>query len=119
MLILEGHSPAEHPLMLTEFGGIALRADAGTWGYSTCRTPEEFVRAYAQLLEVVRNLALLAGFCYTQFADTYQEANGLLYADRTPKIPMQQIAAATGGRAAPREGGLEQLQAAIETSEGR
>ena len=31
---------------------------------------------------------LLAGFCYTQFADTYQEANGLLYADRTPKIPL-------------------------------
>ena len=31
---------------------------------------------------------LLAGFCYTQFADTYQEANGLLYADRTPKFPL-------------------------------
>ena len=67
----------------------------------------------------LRNLPLLAGFCYTQFADTYQEANGLLYADRTPKIPMVQIAAATGGRAAPREGGLEQLQAATEISEGR
>ncbi len=42
-------------------------------------------------------LALLAGFCYTQFADTYQEANGLLYADRTPKVPLALIAAATSG----------------------
>ena len=32
--------------------------------------------------------ALFSGFCYTQFADTFQEANGLLYADRTPKIPL-------------------------------
>ena len=29
---------------------------------------------------------MFSGFCYTQFADTFQEANGLLYADRTPKI---------------------------------
>ena len=28
-------------------------------------------------------------------ADTYQEANGLLYADRTPKFPLEAIAAAT------------------------
>ena len=119
LLILDGHSPAEQPLMLTEFGGIALRATAGTWGYSTCRTPEELARAYTELLEVIRSLALLAGFCYTQFADTYQEANGLLYADRTPKIPMRQIADATGGRAAPRDAGLEQLQAATEISDGR
>ena len=39
-----------------------------------------------------------AGFCYTQFADTYQEANGLLHADRTPKIPIEEIAVATRGR---------------------
>jgi hypothetical protein len=60
---------------------------------------------------MVRNLGLLAGFCYTQFADTYQEANGLLYADRTPKFPMAKIAAATSGPAEPR-GGLEQLELA-------
>ena len=42
---------------------------------------------------------LLAGFCYTQFADTYQEANGLLYPDRTPKFPIEEIARAVrGGR---------------------
>jgi hypothetical protein len=33
-------------------------------------------------------LALLAEFSYTQFADTYHAANGLQYADRTPKLPL-------------------------------
>jgi hypothetical protein len=46
----------------------------------------------------VHSIGLLSGFCYTQFADTYQEANGLLYADRRPKIPLQRLAAATRGR---------------------
>jgi hypothetical protein len=45
----------------------------------------------------VRSLELFAGFCYTQFADTYQEANGLLEADRTPKIPLESIAEAVMG----------------------
>ena len=51
---------------------------------------------------MVRALPLLAGFCYTQFADTYQEANGLLHADRTPKFPLEQIARATRAPAGPR-----------------
>jgi hypothetical protein len=38
---------------------------------------------------------MFSGFCYTQFADTFQEANGLLCADRTPKLPLDMIAAAT------------------------
>ena len=45
-------------------------------------------------------LGVFAGFCYTQFADTYQEANGLLFADRTPKFPIEDIYAATTGHPA-------------------
>ena len=113
LLVLDGHPHADLPIMLTEFGGIALaRGDGSTWGYSTSRSPEEFGRQYERLLAVVRDLGLLSGFCYTQFTDTYQEANGLLYADRTPKIPIRQIAAATGGPGAARAGGLDQIQTA-------
>jgi len=86
------------PIVLTEFGGIALRDDDGrTWGYSVCRTPEELLERYTALMEAVRPLPSLAGFCYTQFTDTFQEANGLLYANRTPKIPLEQAALATSG----------------------
>jgi beta-galactosidase/beta-glucuronidase len=96
--LLIGQKHKGQPIMLTEFGGIAFSADPDrTWGYSRTRTPEEFAERYRRLLEVVRSAPLLAGFCYTQFTDTYQEANGLLYADRTPKFPLDAIALATRG----------------------
>ncbi len=84
--------------MLTEFGGIAYHKDTKhTWGYRRAGTAKEFAAQYASLLAAVRSLPLFAGFCYTQFTDTYQEANGLLYMDRTPKIPINRIAKSTGG----------------------
>jgi beta-galactosidase/beta-glucuronidase len=110
LLVLEGQKYTDQPLMLTEFGGIAFSRDRQrTWGYARANTSEEFARRYRELLDVVRELQVFSGFCYTQFSDTYQEANGLLYADRTPKIPLDQIAAATSGRLAVRSDGLEQL----------
>jgi beta-galactosidase/beta-glucuronidase len=97
---LEGHEHAGQPIVLTEFGGIAYAPPEqrdGTWGYSLAETPAALDRAYSQLLRAVRSLPLLAGFCYTQFADTYLETNGLLYADRTPKFPLERIAELTQG----------------------
>lgn len=98
LLILDDHAHAGRPIMLTEFGGIAYSADTSrTWGYTRCQTSEEFAEEYTALLTAVRNSPSLSGFCYTQFADTYQEANGLLYADRTPKFDIRAIALATRG----------------------
>jgi beta-galactosidase/beta-glucuronidase len=98
MLVVGGSAHLEHPVVLSEFGGIACSADLdATWGYRRCADGAELLTLYEQLLAVVRSRDMLAGFCYTQFADTYQEANGLLYADRTPKAPLEQIAAATRG----------------------
>lgn len=109
LLTLEGHPHAGQPIMLTEFGGIAFSGDPSkTWGYSRSSSPEQFAEQYRKLLDTVRSLSALAGFCYTQFADTYQESNGLLYADRTPKFPLEQIMRATYGPQTPRD---EQVQA--------
>jgi hypothetical protein len=66
----------------------------GTWGYSAARTADEFAASFERLLAVVVHTPLFSGFCYTQFCDTFQEANGLLFADRTPKIPLERIAKA-------------------------
>jgi len=90
-LVLEGHSRREHPIVLSEFGGIALSSDGGAWGYTRAENVEAFKVSLLKLLKTVRKLEALSGFCYTQFADTFQEANGLLYADRTPKLPLQVI----------------------------
>jgi hypothetical protein len=102
-LVLEGHHPGEHPLVLSEFGGIAVAdQQKAFWAYSHCETVDGFAVRFAELLAAVRSLELLAGFCYTQFADTYQEANGLLRSDRSPKVPLEVIAKAlTGSRSEP------------------
>jgi hypothetical protein len=109
MLVLgDGPHHPDHPVVLTEFGGIAFSAADGTWGYSRAATAEAFADRYARLLAIVRALPVLSGFCYTQFADTYQEANGLLFADRTPKIPLEEIARATRGPTTAQEHEREQ-----------
>ena len=121
LLVLEANDHRDQPVMLTEFGGIAAAANTeSTWGYSRADGPGELAERYAALLAVINDLQLFAGFCYTQFADTYQEANGLLYADRTPKFPLEEMAAATrGDRLRPQPGtsgvvGLQRRQEPVD-----
>jgi beta-galactosidase/beta-glucuronidase len=108
LLVLDDTGHGGRPIMLSEFGGIACSEDTRhTWGYTRARTPEAFAEQYTRLMEVVRSLSIMTGFCYTQFSDTYQEANGLLYADRTPKFPLEAMAAATRGPGGAREREIE------------
>ena len=100
ILTLDGYPHRGQPIVLTEFGGIAYaKPNAGdgeeVWGYSQAFSDEEYFHSYRDLLHVVNETSMFSGFCYTQFADTFQEANGLLFADRTPKLPLDKIAAAT------------------------
>ena len=99
-LVIEGHTEHSNlPVMLTEFGGMAYHPDpTRTWGYSRCETVDDLRARYSALLDTVNRVPLFAGFCYTQFTDTYQETSGLLYADRTPKFSLEEIASATIGR---------------------
>jgi hypothetical protein len=102
ILTLDGHPHRGQPVMLTEFGGIAFDtrprkpSDVGgetseIWGYSVAEAGDEFARKFHDLIEAVTYTALFSGYCYTQFADTFQEANGLLTEHRVPKIPIEQI----------------------------
>ena len=110
ILTLDGYPHEGQPVMLTEFGGIAFdttgrvaahmpqlgdEAPAKSWGYDVVDSAEEFARRYEQLLDTVIDLDFFSGFCYTQFADTFQEANGLLNADRSPKFDIARVKAAT------------------------
>ncbi|MCW2548801.1 MAG: uncharacterized protein JWN96_3261 [Mycobacterium sp.] len=98
ILTLDGFPHRGQPIVLTEFGGIAYDPKVSafrTWGYSRAHTAESFIALYRSMLAVVNNTLMFSGFCYTQFADTFQESNGLLCADRTPKVPLDQIYAAT------------------------
>jgi hypothetical protein len=78
------------PVLLTEFGGISMTDEDESWGYATV-TPEHYAGLLRELFDAVRSSADLAGFCYTQFLDTGQETNGLVYADGRPKLPVDVI----------------------------
>jgi beta-galactosidase/beta-glucuronidase len=106
LLTLDGYPHRGQPICLTEFGGIAFidPQEARThdvWGYQSCANIEEFEALTCALIEVARTTGMFSGFCYTQFCDTFQEANGLLNEDRTPKIPTARIAAAVCGEPPP------------------
>jgi hypothetical protein len=96
-LVLDENAPPR-PVVLSEFGGVGLSTAPGTWGYHWAETPEDLSRQYRSFLAAVHATPDLAGFCYTQFADTYQEANGLLWANRTPKFSVEEMAQSTEGR---------------------
>jgi hypothetical protein len=100
ILTLDGYPHRGQPIMLTEFGGVSLLPNDTdnsdkSWGYSSATDVEQFAARYQALLRAVSEITLFSGFCYTQFADTFQETNGLLTADRVPKFPLDVIAGAT------------------------
>lgn len=100
LLTIEGYPHKGQPVMLTEFGGIAIKkkeAPSRHWGYTWSDDWNDLAQRYRALLRVVNQIELFAGFCYTQLTDTFQEANGLLTADRRPKVPLEEIRAATRG----------------------
>jgi len=86
-------------VMLTEFGGISYAGAEGTWGYTTVRDDAEYEKVLRRLFDAVRDCPDVVGFCYTQLLDTLQETNGLLTADRTPKLPIATIRAIVTGEA--------------------
>lgn len=80
------------PVMVTEFGGVRYAAsEPGTWGYVSVGDAEHFELLLRQLFTALQSSPALAGFCYTQLTDTLQEANGLVDADRRPKLDVARI----------------------------
>ena len=79
------------PVIFTEFGGTHYAHDEG-WGYgASVHTDEEFLERFGSLIKAVEDMDI-SGYCYTQLTDVEQETNGLLTADRAPKVPVEKIA---------------------------
>ena len=97
-LYTSGHAHRGEPVLITEFGGIAVRsAEDGDaqWGYDTVRTGNELLSRYQDLIAAMSSCDSIAGFSYTQLTDVEQEANGLLTFTREPKADITAFAAAT------------------------
>lgn len=92
LLLLPDASTRRAPVVLSEFGGISMAdPSTGDWGYRVVASAEQLERQLRGTFDAVRSSAVLAGWCYTQLTDTGQETNGLVYADRTPKLPAPTI----------------------------
>ncbi len=81
----------EAPLMITEFGGLSLRGDDGEFFYTRAGSATQYASLLRAMFDALRASPLVAGFCYTQFMDTAQETNGLLFCDGTGKLPLDVI----------------------------
>ena len=94
-LMCDGYKYKGQPFMFTEFGGTAYEgATKGTrnWGYGTSvKDDEDFLARFGGLIKAINSYPYSCGYCYTQLSDVQQEVNGLLYENRTPKIPLAKI----------------------------
>lgn len=88
-----GYAYRGQPIIISEFGGTAyVRDEDASWGYGVgVKNDEEFLSRFGALVGAIDKLGL-SGFCYTQITDVEQEVNGLLKADRSSKVPLEEIA---------------------------
>ncbi len=87
---INGYSGEGQPILVTEFGGVRYVVDAESdeaWGYSNATSEQDFVKRLDGLFAALQKSKLLQGYCYTQLTDAATEINGLLTADRKPKVP--------------------------------
>jgi beta-galactosidase/beta-glucuronidase len=94
---LPGADPSGLPLVLSECGGIGYVNVTTTdelFAYGNLpETPAALSERIQELANALTQIDELQGFVWTQLTDIQQEINGLLYFDRTPKLPLDQIKA--------------------------
>ena len=82
---LPGYSYRGEPVVVSEFGGVALTGTGG-FGWSEVESGEQLLATYGDLVDALMAPGPVEGFCYTQLTDIEQERNGLLTFDRLPKV---------------------------------
>lgn len=100
----EGTSYEGQPVVVTECGGIAVKASKDPevsredaigvsnqdWGY-TSSTMDDFLEEYGRIIDAIYDSPIVNGFCYTQLTDVEQEMNGLLSRDHSYKFDPAEI----------------------------
>ena len=94
-IYVKGYTHRGEPILVSEFGGIALEEGNETWGFHTVADGEALLERYSAFVAAVVESEPVVGFCWTQLTDIEQEANGLLTIDRRPKAKLDAIRQAT------------------------
>jgi beta-galactosidase/beta-glucuronidase len=82
---LPGYTHRGEPVVVSEFGGVAL-TESGGFGWSEANDGEALLKTYEELVGALMGPGPVEGFCYTQLTDIEEERNGLLGFDRKPKV---------------------------------
>ncbi|XID92242.1 glycoside hydrolase family 2 protein [Paenibacillaceae bacterium WGS1546] len=92
-----GYRYGGQPIILSEFGGVALKSEAG-WGYGKQEASvDSFVKRLQDIHRAVKQTDYIVGYCYTQITDVQQEVNGLLTEERALKVPLEVVRGLNGG----------------------
>ena len=94
MVSANGYDHAGKPLLLTEYGGIAMAKDSGgaNWGYNGAVQDEKrFLERFEAITQAYKHMPGFCGYCYTQLTDVFQEVNGLVDMHRNPKASLEEI----------------------------
>lgn len=82
----EGYYYNGKPIIMSEYGGIAINSDKG-WGYGKqVKDEKEFIERFSKLTQVIQSVPSISGYCFTQLTDVQQEINGLMDEERNYKI---------------------------------
>ncbi|MFT7687722.1 MAG: beta-galactosidase/beta-glucuronidase [Candidatus Azotimanducaceae bacterium] len=92
---LLGADVSGKPILLTECGGIGyspedLSGEEFSYGDIPTTLPELELR-FRGVANTIAPIDALQGFVWTQLTDVQQEFNGVLYFDRSPKLPIALI----------------------------
>lgn len=81
------------PVLITEYGGIAFEEENEKgWGYyGKVKDEAQFMERLEPITRFLIQSGHFSGFCYTQLTDVMQDVNGLLTADRKPKVSVQKL----------------------------
>jgi beta-galactosidase/beta-glucuronidase len=92
---LPGANVTGLPILLTECGGIGYtkgELEGDEFAYGDLPTSEAaLLDRFIHVANTIHDADQLCGYVWTQLTDVQQEINGVLYFDRTPKLPLKTI----------------------------
>ncbi len=87
----KGCSYRGQPVMIDEFVGTTISGSDG-WGYGEqSKNLDSYFETVKNLVASIASNRRIAGYCITQFNDTYAETNGLFDPDFRPKLTIEQL----------------------------
>ncbi|MCL2370092.1 MAG: glycoside hydrolase family 2 [Firmicutes bacterium] len=89
----DGYEYRGEPVIISEFGGIAYAKDKEKgWGYgNTVSDQKAYLERLESLVDAIKKLPYVCGYCLTQTTDVMQEVNGVFDMKRNPKAPLKDI----------------------------